>query len=216
MDKLKVLYEDNHVIAVFKPAGVPFQPDKGGKESLYDKVKSYLKKKYKKPGNVFLGIVQRLDQPVSGIALFGKTSKGASRLSEQIRERKIRKEYTALVSGKLSGEGIFFDKLVKEKEKNKVYAKQGGKESVLEYRVLKSGKEFSLVKINLKTGRPHQIRAQFALRHHPVAGDVKYGAKPLFRGEICLTATNTSFQAATTNKIINLSISVPEKWKKLV
>lgn len=200
---LKVLYEDNHLIAVFKPAGVLVQGDATGDKCLMDEVKEYLKKKYIKTGNVFLGLLHRLDRPVSGIVLFAKTSKGASRLSEQIRNHEFKKEYHALVEGKLqSAKGELKNFLLYDEKTKKatIYDKKTGDAQVAElsYGVVGESKNETLVKIDLKTGRHHQIRAQFAHLGHPLVGDKKYGAKTPYReGEIALCATSISFKTAT-------------------
>lgn len=199
---MRVLYEDNHLIAVFKPAGVLVQGDETGDSCLMDEVKKYLKEKYKKPGNVFLGLLHRLDRPVSGIVLFAKTSKGAARLSEQIRNRTVQKVYHALVEGKLRNKGgTLAHYLWKDKEKNfvKVFDEpvDGALRAELDYEVVGG----NVVKIKLKTGRPHQIRAQLAHMGCPIIGDVKYGSKTKYReGEIALCATEFSFETATTKE----------------
>ncbi len=199
---IKVLYEDNHIIAVVKPVGVLTQGDRTGDISLMDMVKDYLKEKYKKPGNVFLGLVHRLDKPVSGIVLFGKTSKGASRLSEQFREHIIQKTYHGIVVGKLEKQKgeikekvnkiSFFAEGFTEKSDEELLAeiKKATKTRTAElsYEVLKSGKpfgaaqgEYSLIKITPKTGRFHQIRIQMANMGNPILGDEKYADKSIVR-----------------------------------
>ena len=199
---MEVLYEDNHLIAVFKPAGVLVQGDETGDKCLMDDAKKYLKEKYKKPGNVFLGLLHRLDRPVSGIVLFAKTSKGAARLSEQIRNRTVQKVYHALVEGKFKNKsGALVNYLWKDKEKNfvKVFDEpvDGALRAELDYEVA----DGNVVKIKLKTGRPHQIRAQLAHIGHPIVGDVKYGSKTKYKdGQIALCATEFSFETATGGK----------------
>ena len=223
--KLDALYEDNHIIAVYKPAGVLVQGDKSGDKSLMDEVKEYLKEKYKKPGNVFLGLVHRLDRPVSGIVLFAKTSKGASRLSEQFRNNEINKTYYAVVEGKLeSKRGKLVHFLKKDEESRKaIVSKSPGQdydESELEYELIKSNGKYSLVKINLITGRFHQIRAQFSAMGHPVAGDRKYlpagrqamQSDTVLKGAIALCAVEIEFKTATTDEIKKLKISYPKEW----
>jgi len=206
---LEVLYEDNHLIAVWKPAKMLVQGDQTGDICLMDEVKAYLKEKYQKSGNVFLGLLHRLDRPVAGIVLFAKTSKGAARLSEQIRTHKVKKTYHALVSGQLASNATLINYIKKEEVVNRVevfdephvdalYAE-------LDYTVEIGNKNVSLVKMNLKTGRPHQIRAQFAHIGHPLVGDVKYGSQiPYREGEIALAATELCFETATTQEIISL------------
>ncbi|PIT88653.1 MAG: RNA pseudouridine synthase [Candidatus Magasanikbacteria bacterium CG10_big_fil_rev_8_21_14_0_10_36_32] len=200
---VKVLYEDNHLIAVFKPSGVLVQGDKTGDVCLMDEVKEYLKEKYKKQGNVFLGLLHRLDRPVSGIILFSKTSKGASRLSEQIRNHKIKKEYQALVEGNLKkSKDILINYLLHDEKTNKTQVlnkeKTGAQYAELDYEVLEKRKKNTLLKINLKTGRHHQIRIQLSQIGHPIVGDKKYGAKtPYQEGQIALCAVSLTFQTAT-------------------
>jgi len=205
---LKVLYEDNHLIAVFKPAGVLVQGDETGDKCLMDEVKEYLKKKYNKPGNVFLGLLHRLDRPVSGVILFAKTSKGASRLSEQIRNYKVKKVYQALVEGKPKNkQGILINYLKKDEQKNFVTVfdapTDGALKAELDYEVIGD----NLLQINLKTGRPHQIRAQLAHIGHPIVGDTKYGSKKRYKdGQIALCATELTFETATTKEVKNIKV----------
>src|SRR3990167_6751845 len=198
---LKVLYEDNHLIAVFKPSGVLSQGDKTGDISIFDEVKKYLKKKYKKPGNVFLGLVHRLDRPVSGIVLFAKTSKGASRLSEQFRDHNIEKTYHALVIGKPDARTLV-NYLTKDEARKKVDVHaERGQRAELEYDVVASYGPYTLVKILLKTGRFHQIRAQFSFAGFPVLGDTKYGAPfALPDKSIALCATSIVFTLPTKDE----------------
>ncbi|OGX06298.1 MAG: hypothetical protein A2Z88_00620 [Omnitrophica WOR_2 bacterium GWA2_47_8] len=216
--KLQVLFEDNHVIAVVKPAGLLVQGDKTGDTCLLDIVKKYLKEKYNKPGNVFLGLVHRLDRPVAGIVILGKTSKGAARLSEQFRTHSIQKIYHAVVQGRLPQKsGTLKSFLQKDREKNRteVYDEEGDDRQAaeLDYEVIKTGKDCSLVKIILKTGRSHQIRAQLAAEKCPIVGDVKYGAsKPLPDGSIALAATSLTFQLATKNESQTVSMDLPKEW----
>lgn len=224
---MNVLYEDNHVIAVLKPAGIPVQ--KGGRRQSLDlMVKDHLKNKYRKPGNVFLGIVHRLDQPVSGIILFAKTSKGASRLSEQFRERELEKTYRAVLVGKLKNKkGVLKSRIRKEKGgyfraivDGPAYGEprdEKGKEAELEYRIVKEGPKNSLVEIKLGTGRFHQIRAQFSSIGHPVLGDAKYGSPAILPdGKIALHSSKISFMAATGDRKVELAVSDPEYFKELL
>lgn len=219
--KIKVLYEDNHLIAVEKPAGVLVQGDKSKDTTLYTEVKAYFKDKYKKPGNVFLGIIHRLDRPVSGIVLFAKTSKGASRLSEQLRDKTFQKKYYALVIGKpKSPEGKIASYLIKDKEKNKSEVlnspAQGARYAELFYKTIRQNAEYSLLEIETKTGRSHQIRAQLSSINCPIVGDVKYGAPfPLKDKSICLCAAKLSFKKATGEGKINLSLPLPKTWKEM-
>jgi len=214
--KINVLYEDNHLIAVYKPAGILVQGDKSGDISLMDEVKKYLKERYKKPGNVFLGLLHRLDRPVSGIVLFAKTSKGASRLSEQFRKHLVEKIYHAIVFGKpKQNRGALVNYIEKDKKTKKAIVKQNkkAKKAELYYEVVTSNKKYSLLKILIKTGRFHQIRAQLAAMGCPVLGDVKYGAAVCFPDKsIALCATSFSFCLATKQQIKKISIPFPSDW----
>lgn len=211
----KILYEDNHLIAVYKPAGVLVQGDKTGDECLMDEVKRYLKEKYHKPGQVFLGLLHRLDRPVSGVILFAKTSKGAARLSEQIRNHTVTKIYHALVEGKFAKpQATLVHYIEKDAKKNKVAIfnkpTPGTLRAELSYEVIKSDGRKSLVKINLGTGRPHQIRAQMAAIGCPIVGDAKYGAKlPYEKGALALCATSLIFKTATGDQTKTVSIPIP-------
>lgn len=208
---LKVLYEDNHLIAVFKPAGILVQGDKTGDACLMDDVKKYLKNKYGKPGNVFLGLIHRLDRPVSGIVLFAKTSKGASRLSEQIRNHEFKKEYLALVEGKMNEKQGALKNYLSYNEKRRkaaIYDKKTGDAQLaeLDYELVATRANNSLLKINLKTGRHHQIRAQLAYLGHPIVGDIKYGAKTKTPdGSVTLFASTISFKSATGSRLKTIS-----------
>jgi len=191
---LKVLYEDNHIIAVVKPAGILSQEDKTGDVNMIDEVKRYLKEKYKKPGNVFLGLLHRLDRPVSGIMLFAKTSKGAARLSEQFRNHEVEKTYHAIVAGQPpKDKGVLTNFLIKDEKLKKAREKADGKEVKLRYEIIQSNGKYSLLKIRIEGGKFHQIRSQLSLAGFPILGDVKYRAKtPLPDGSIALCATNIS------------------------
>lgn len=218
--KLNVLYEDNHLIAVEKPAGMLVQGDKTGDICLLDVVKKYLKEKYNKPGNVFLGLLHRLDRPVGGIVLFAKTSKGASRLSARFRERSVEKYYYAVVVGKTrEANGTIVSFLKKDEEKNivDVYQKEifGAKMAELSWEVVEMGKKNSLLKIKLGTGRSHQIRAQLSSIGYPILGDIKYGAKePLTDGSIALHAAGLTFRLATSDEVKTLKIPWPKSWEE--
>ncbi|MDO8474282.1 MAG: RluA family pseudouridine synthase [bacterium] len=212
---LTVLYEDNHVIAVHKPAGLLTQGDKSKDPCLMDEVKVYLKKKYRKPGNVFLGLVHRLDRPVSGIVLFAKTSKGASRLSEQFRSHTIEKIYHALVIGKPDA-GTLTHYLVKDEGRRKTEVRgERGQRAELEYDVVAPYGPYTLVRILLKTGRFHQIRAQFSFAGFPVLGDTKYGAPfALPDKSIALCATSIAFTLPTRDERKIISIPIPKGWNQ--
>ena len=182
--KLKVIYEDNHIIVVEKIPNVPSQEDETGDISMMSLVKDYIKEKYNKPGNVYLGLVHRLDRPVGGVMIFAKTSKAASRLSNQVREKVFKKEYLAVVDGKLEQEkGTLENYLYKDKKTNTSYVvskdKKDSKFAKLDYEVIKYDKEnnVSLLKINLHTGRHHQIRVQLSNFGHSIYGDQRYGSR---------------------------------------
>lgn len=184
MQDLKVIYEDNHIIAVEKKPNIPSQADKTEDIDMLSIVKNYIKEKYQKPGNVYLGLVHRLDRPVGGIMIFAKTSKAASRLSNEVREKVFKKKYLAVVDGKLDKkEGVLEDYLYKDERNNisKVVKKEkkNAKYAKLEYKVLKYNKikDLSLLEINLHTGRHHQIRVQLSNMGHSIFGDQKYGTR---------------------------------------
>ena len=199
MNELKVLYEDNHIIVVEKPVNVPSQQDKTGDKDMLTIIKDYLKIKYNKPGNVYLGLIHRLDRPVGGVMVFARTSKAAARLSEAVREKKFEKIYLVIVNGKMEKQcGVLEDylwknektnlsKVVSESTKNAKYAK-------LEYEVLKYREDIdlSLLKIKLHTGRHHQIRVQLSSRGHDIYGDQKYGTRGSGK-QITLWAYQLSF-----------------------
>lgn len=190
MEKITVLYEDNHLIAVAKPAGVLI-------DTLQNQVKEYIKEKYKKPGNVYLGMVHQLDRNVRGITLFAKTSKGASRLSEQFREHTVEKIYEALVEGELPPSGTLQNFLVHDERENytKVYDHEISRGQYAELSFTAKG---GVARITLETGRQHQIRAQFSHIGHPLVGDTKYGSKISFPDmHIELCAVELSFTTAT-------------------
>ena len=184
MQDLKVIYEDNHIIVVEKKPNIPSQADKTEDIDMLSIVKNYIKEKYQKPGNVYLGLVHRLDRPVGGIMIFAKTSKAASRLSNEVREKVFKKKYLAVVDGKLDKkEGVLEDYLYKDERNNisKVVKKEkkNAKYAKLEYKVLKYNKikVLSLLEINLHTGRHHQIRVQLSNMGHSIFGDQKYGTR---------------------------------------
>ena len=218
MTKLDILYEDNHVIVVFKPAGILSQADKSGDVDMLTIIKSYLKEKYNKPGNVYLGLVHRLDRPVGGVMVFAKTSKAASRLSDQVREKIFKKKYLAVVDGRFEqSKGILEDYLYKDGRENLSIIVNAtfpdAKKAILNYRhcstlmVLEEGEEVSLMEIELLTGRHHQIRAQMSNAGMPLLGDSKYGSdrsKELSRDigckNVALCAYKLSFKHPTTHK----------------
>ena len=216
MRKLKILYEDNHIIVVEKPPNVPSQVDKTTDEDMITIIKKYIKEKYNKPGNVYLGLVHRLDRPVGGVMVFAKTSKAASRLSEQVRNKTFKKEYLAIVDGKLDVKsGTLEDYLVKNERNNlsKVTNKEtkNAKYAKLDYEVLKYSKEINLsvLRILLHTGRHHQIRVQLANMGHSICGDQKYGTRG--RGkQISLWAYKLTIEHPITKESMTFT-DIPEK-----
>lgn len=210
MNKLNVLYEDNHVIVVEKPVNVLSQGDDTGDLSLLDIVKEYVKVKYNKPGNVYIGLVHRLDRPVGGIMVFARTSKAASRLSKQVSEHNFSKKYYAIVSGKMEKEtDTFIDNLKRLDNGNTIVASDG-KKAVLTYKVMEYSKDVdaSLVDINLETGRHHQIRVQFASRGHALLGDQRYGKQD--RSQIALFSYELEFEHPVSKEKMKFTLK-PEK-----
>ena len=211
---LKVLYEDNHIIVVIKPYNIPSQSDKTNDIDMLSLVKEYIKEKYQKPGNVYVGLVHRLDRPVGGIMVFAKTSKAASRLSESIRNKSFSKTYLAVVNGKFEKQnGILENYLWKDEALNmsKVVSKdkKGAKLARLTYEVLTEKNDLSLVKINLETGRHHQIRVQFSNAGHSLYGDQKYG-KGSMEKQIALWAYRLEFKHPVKDEIMKFE-ALPEK-----
>lgn len=211
---MKVLYEDNHCIAVVKPHGVPTQGDPTGDPSLMDHVKAFIKERDRKPGDVFLGLVHRLDRPVGGIVLFAKTSKGAARLSEQFRTRGVGKTYLAVVEGQPAQDGGEVRQwLVKDKRTNRARAVPEGtrdaKEAVLEWRALGTAGGRTLIEVRPKTGRSHQIRIAMASMGTPIVGDTKYGSVTRARGAIALFASGLSFDRPVGGDRVTVE-TVPE------
>ena len=223
MNNLKVLFEDNHIIVVEKPVNVPSQGDKTGDIDMLTIIKKYIKEKYNKPGDVYLGLVHRLDRPTGGVMVFARTSKSASRLSEQVRDKKMHKKYLCIVDGKMESQtGSMRDFLLKN-EKNNIskVVKEGtknAKEAVLDYEVVKYNDQINMtvVKVDLHTGRHHQIRVQFASRGHSLSGDQKYGTRG--RGkQLALWAYSLSFIHPTTKEELTFE-DYPEivgSWKIL-
>ena len=210
MNKLEVLYEDNHIIVVVKPYNVLSQGDSTGDISIMDMVKSYIKEKYHKPGNVYLGLVHRLDRPVEGVMVFARSSKAASRLTKAFNEHKITKKYLAIVHGKMEKDKAeLIDKIEKTSDGNSIIS-DNGKEAILDYEVLDYDKEndCSLVSIVLKTGRHHQIRVQFASRGHYLLGDQRYGV--LDNKQISLFSYYLSFEHPVTHEILEFK-RMPDK-----
>jgi len=215
----RIIFIDNHLIAVNKPAGLLTQPDRNTDESLIDQTRQWIKEKYNKPNNIFLGLVHRLDRNVSGVVLFARTSKAASRLSKQFREGTPKKHYRAIVLGKLKEEHTtLVHYLRKEKSlRATVFPRETptAKRSELSYEVINSLENKSLLEVSLSTGRFHQIRAQMAFIGHPIIGDVKYGApEPLPNQEIALYAHKLVFSHPVSNEEITLTAPEPKTWEQ--
>ena len=199
MNNLNVLYEDNHIIVVVKPENILSQGDNTGDISMVEIVKEYLKKKYNKPGNVYLGLIHRLDRPVGGIMVFAKTSKAAARLSKSFQNHKIVKKYLAIIHGRMEPSGKLVDKIERLSNGNSIVS-ENGKEAILNYEELNYSKEndCSLISIDLETGRHHQIRVQFASRGHYLLGDQRYGVED--KEQICLFCYYLSFEHPVTHE----------------
>ena len=210
---MKVIYEDNHIIVVEKASGDIVQGDKTGDTPLSDTVKAYIKEKYAKPGNVFLGVVHRLDRPVSGLVVFARTSKALSRLNEMFRKGEVHKVYWAFVQGHPEKEtATLRDMLIKNEQQNKSYvvkSGRGAKEAVLRYSVIEKYDHYSLLEVELLTGRHHQIRCQLSNAGHPIKGDLKYGARRSNPdGSISLQAHSVSFVHPVSRQ--QLTFSLPD------
>ena len=207
MTRLVILYEDNHIIVVYKFSGILSQSDSTKDLDMVSIVKTYLKDRYHKPGNVYLGLVHRLDRPVKGVMVFAKTSKAAARLSEQIRNGQMHKKYYAVVEGILKEkEGILENKIEKIDNKKVLIDSINGKEAKLKYKVLKEKDNLSLVDITLLTGRYHQIRLQFSSRNHPLYGDTLYGSK--YKGDLALISYSLSFIHPITKEKMCFEIKI--------
>lgn len=212
--KLNIIYEDNHIIVVEKIINVPSQKDESNDIDMLSLVKEYIKNKYQKKGNVYVGLVHRLDRPVGGVMVFAKTSKAASRLSEQIRKNKLKKTYIAIVQGIVKPKkGTWKDYLIKNESTNTTTTTtiDKGKEAILDYEVLQESNNMSMLKINLKTGRSHQIRVQTSSRNYPIIGDNKYN-KDAKKIDIALFAYELSFIHPTTKQLLNFKINLKDKY----
>ncbi|MCH2034825.1 MAG: RNA pseudouridine synthase [Tenacibaculum sp.] len=215
-DNLLVLHEDNHIIIINKRAGDIVQGDKTGDKPLSDVVKEYIKEKYNKPGNVFLGTVHRLDRPTSGIVIFARTSKALERLNKMLREKSIKKTYFAVIKDKLKRKENTLINFLKKNPKNnksKAFPKEieGSKKAILHYKVIKELTNYSLLEIDLETGRHHQIRCQLSTIGHPIKGDLKYGfARSNKNGSIHLHARKISFTHPVNKELIEVTAPLPK------
>ena len=217
MNNLNILYEDNHIIVVEKIINVPVQEDSSKDKDMLTIIKEYLKEKYNKKGNVYLGLVHRLDRPVGGVMVFAKTSKASSRLSEELRNKKIKKTYLAITIGKTKEEEKLINYILKDNKTNNSYIDENGKEAVLNYKTLYYDKKnnLSLIRINLETGRHHQIRLQMSNINHPLYGDQRYNKQD--KKQIALYAYKLEFIHPVTKenmtfKLLPKNIGV---WKML-
>lgn len=214
MNDTRVLYEDNHLIAVYKFPSDIVQGDKTGDKPLSDLVKTYLKDKYNKPGNVFCGVIHRIDRPVSGVVLFAKTSKALARMNKLFQEKKIKKTYWAIVKNKPeSNKDKLVHFLLKNQKQNKSYPvnEERGKKSELTYEVLSSSDRYHLLEITPHTGRHHQIRCQLAAIGSPIKGDLKYGFDRSNKdGSINLHARRLEFEHPVTKESISITCPVPD------
>ncbi|SFF04629.1 RluA family pseudouridine synthase [Alteribacillus iranensis] len=213
-----ILYEDNHLLFVEKPVNIPVQEDQSKDKDLLTYLKEDIKIRYQKPGNVYLGLVHRLDRPVGGVMVFAKTSKAASRLSDAIRRNAIQKTYLAIVRGQpKKNRDTLVDYLVKDRRKNKVTVvpsdEKNAKKSVLDYELIGTKKELSLLSIRLQTGRPHQIRVQFATRQCPLYGDQKYGKEVNQPGQqIALWSHSLTIEHPTKKEEIIIHSDPPQDY----
>lgn len=212
---MTVVYEDNHLIIVNKMASEIVQGDKTGDTPLSETVKQYIKEKYAKPGNVFLGVVHRLDRPVSGLVVFAKTSKALARLNEMFRNSEVKKTYWAIVKQRPpQDEGELVNYLVRNEKQNKSYAYdkevKNSKKAVLHYRLIGHSQNYFLLEVDLKTGRHHQIRCQLAKMGCPIKGDLKYGfARSNPDGGICLHAHRVKFVHPVSKELIDVTAPLP-------
>lgn len=221
---MKVLYEDNHIIVVNKESGEIVQGDKTGDTPLSDIVKDYIKVKYQKPGNVFLGVVHRLDRPVSGAVVFARTSKALARLNEMFRKGEVHKTYWAIVKNKPKADAAtLVSWIVRNEKQNKSYAYdhevKDSKKAVLDYRLIASGDTYHILEIRLHTGRHHQIRCQLAAMGCPIKGDLKYGSqRSNADGSISLLSRHTEFLHPVSKQLIAVDAPLPSDplWKKIL
>ena len=221
MNDIDIVYEDNHIIVVLKPQGVPTCGDESGDDSLLEGVRRYLKVTYEKPGNVYVGLIHRLDRPTGGVMVFAKTSKAASRLSEQMRGGDFEKKYfTVLVGTPKEPQKTLVNYLKKNPVNNMVYlcppTTDGAKMASLDYRVLQEREGLCLAEVRLHTGRTHQIRVQMAGIGHPVYGDMRYGGENAKKGWLALWAYSLSFTHPVTKERMRFMVQPPANnvpWK---
>ena len=209
---INIIYEDNHLLVVEKPINIPTQEDNTKDKDLLTILKEYIKEKYNKPGNVYLGLVHRLDRPVGGIMVFARTSKAAARLSQQVTNKTFKKTYNAVVIGNINKEGKLKDYLLKDEKKNIVKVDKNGKEAILNFKKLDFKNNMSLVEINLETGRSHQIRVQMSHYGYPLFGDQKYNKTSKAGEQIALFAKKIEFIHPTTNELLTFELDLPNRY----
>ena len=209
MKKINIIYEDNHLLVVEKPINMPVQEDSSKDRDLLTELKDYLKEKYNKPGNVYLGLVHRLDRPVGGVMVFAKTSKCASRLSDQIRLNKFNKIYNCVVMNNIEDSGELVDYLLKDTKRNIVHVDKNGKKCNLRFKKLGYKNNMSLVHIELETGRSHQIRVQMANHGNPLYGDQKYNKNSKVGEQLALFAKRLEFYHPITNELLTFELELP-------
>ena len=214
LQKINIIYEDNHLLVVEKPINIPVCEDESHDMDFLTILKKYIKNKYNKPGNVYLGLVHRLDRPVGGIMVFAKTSKSASRLSKQVLEHSFKKVYVAVCDGKVPDNGEWVDYLVKDSKTNTSYVtdKDHGKIAKLKFKRLAFNNGFSLVEIYLETGRSHQIRVQFSSRGFPLVGDARYNPNSDKKTNIALFSKNISFEHPITKEKLFFELEIPKRY----
>ncbi len=214
LPEINVIYEDNHLLVVEKPVNIPVCADESHDLDFLSMLKQYLKIKYQKPGNVYLGLVHRLDRPVGGVMVFAKTSKAASRLSKQVMEHQLEKTYYAVVCGKVPLEGKWKDYLIKDTKKNQSYVTSSGKgkEARLSYQRLSYQDGVSLVEVQLETGRSHQIRVQFSSHGFPLVGDAKYNPNSEHKTAVALFAKKLTFYHPITGKRLSFELNLPKRY----
>ncbi len=218
-DSFRVIYEDNHLLVVDKPAGLPTMGVSADKPSLITEAKSYIKEAYNKPGNVYLGIVSRLDAPVTGVVVIARTSKAASRLTNQFRSGSVEKKYHAVVAGAVSPQSTkLVDFLRKSERHRKVLISQANvsdaKQAVLSFQVLNRMNELTLLEVELETGRKHQIRVQLSNFGHPIIGDRKYGSTRPFTQGIALHSRSIRFSHPVSKEELYFKAPHPPQWPK--
>ena len=209
MAQIKVIYEDNHLLVVEKPINIPMQEDDSKDEDFLSMCKTYIKEKYNKPNEAYLGLVHRLDRPVGGVCVFARTSKAANRLSKQIQDHTFKKQYYAVcIDNNLEDKGTFKDYLLKNHKTNTVKVDPKGKLALLDYEILKRKDNLALVKVNLHTGRSHQIRVQFSSRNHPLWGDQRYNPDAKKGQQIALWSHMIEFEHPTTKQTMNFKSEI--------